>query len=367
MNWSFSIGRILGSEIRVHITFFLLLAWIAISYYRVSGYDAAVNAVAFILSIFLCVIAHEFGHILTARRFGIRTPEIILLPIGGVAKLERMPEKPEQEILVALAGPAVNFVIAAMLILFFGAHFDFTALESVENPKVDFFTKLAMVNVFLAVFNLLPAFPMDGGRVLRAVLAFRYSRLKATNIAASIGQGLAFALGFLGLLGNPILIFIAIFIYLAAASETQSETFDALTKHHNANDTMISNFLSLTPDDTIGDAADALLRTTQHEFPVIDGAGRLLGILTRTKMIECLAKDGTTKKVVEAMDRDIPIVSSGANLADVMKPLRNRQNAAVGVADHTGKLLGYVTLENVAEMVMVESALGQSNRNTAKI
>ena len=363
MNWSFSIGRIAGSEIRIHITFFLLLIWIAVSYYRGGGYDAAVYGVAFILSIFVCVVAHEFGHIFTARRFGIRTPDITLLPIGGVARLERMPEKPEQEILVALAGPAVNFVIAAILLLL-GARFDFTALEAVENPAVGFFTKLAMVNIFLAVFNLLPAFPMDGGRVLRAVLAFKYSRLEATNIAAKMGQVLAFALGFIGLLGNPVLIFIAIFIYLAAAAETQSETLDALSKHHSAKDTMISSFVSLAPHDTIDDATDALLRTTQHEFPVIDQAGRLLGILTRTKIIECLAKNGAGKNIAEAMDRDIPIVSPNASLADVLRPLRNQQNAAVGVADHKGELLGYVTLENVAELLMVETAFDQSESNT---
>ena len=168
MSWSFPIGRLFGSEIRVHVTFLLLLAWIGIAHYQQGGTQAAIQGIAFILALFACVIAHEFGHALTARRYGIRTPDITLLPIGGLARLERMPEKPSQEILVALAGPAVNVVIAAVLILFMNSRFDMEALQRLDNPGLSFIVRLASVNIFLVLFNLIPAFPMDGGRVLRA-------------------------------------------------------------------------------------------------------------------------------------------------------------------------------------------------------
>jgi stage IV sporulation protein FB len=180
MAWSFPIGRLFGSEIRIHVTFFLLLAWIAIAHYQQGGTQAAIEGVAFILALFACVVAHEFGHALAARRYGIRTPDITLLPIGGLARLERMPEKPSEEIIVALAGPAVNVVIAGVLIVIMNARFDMVALQGLDNPALDFMVRLASVNIFLVLFNLIPAFPMDGGRVLRAVLSLWYPRTQAT-------------------------------------------------------------------------------------------------------------------------------------------------------------------------------------------
>ena len=248
MSWSFPIGRLFGSEVRVHVTFFLLLAWIAIAHYQQGGTAAAVNGVLFIIAIFACVVAHEFGHALTARRYGIRTPDITLLPIGGLARLERMPEKPREEIIVALAGPAVNVVIAAVLILFLNAKFDLSALERLDNPGLSFMVRLASVNVFLVLFNLIPAFPMDGGRVLRALLAIWYPRTQATNIAARIGQALAFGFGFIGLMtGNALLIFIAIFVYLAATAEAQSVGLQDVSRHLGVRDGMITRFELLGP------------------------------------------------------------------------------------------------------------------------
>ena len=221
------------------------------------------------------MVAHEFGHALAARRYGIRTPDITLLPIGGLARLERMPEKPGQEIVVALAGPAVNVVIAAVLILIMNTRFDIEALQRLDNPALDFMVRLASVNIFLVLFNLIPAFPMDGGRVLRAVLALWYPRPRATNIAARIGQALAFVFGFVGLIGgNPLLIFIAIFVYLAATAEAQMVGLQDVSRNLGVGDAMITRFETLGPQATIGDAAALLLRTTQHEFPVVDGGGK---------------------------------------------------------------------------------------------
>jgi Zn-dependent protease len=219
MSWSLNIGTIAGTAVRVHITFLLFLGWLFGASYVASGAAAAWSTLIFLLLLFACVLAHEFGHIFTARAFGVSTPDVTLLPIGGVARLERIPEEPWEEFLIAIAGPLVNVVIAFGLVALAGARLSTADLYAMESAHVSLVDRLAAVNLFLAVFNMIPAFPMDGGRVLRALLATRMGYVRATEIAASIGQGVAFALGFIGLFHNPILIFIAIFVYLAASSE----------------------------------------------------------------------------------------------------------------------------------------------------
>ena len=356
MAWSFTIARIFGSEVRIHVTFFLLLLWIGIAHYQQGGMPAAITGVIFILALFACVVAHEFGHALMARRYGIRTPDITLLPIGGLARLERMPEKPLQEIAVALAGPAVNVVIAAVLILVLGASIDADALQALENPTISFLARLATVNVFLVVFNLIPAFPMDGGRVLRAVLAMRYSRVQATQIAARIGQGLAFFFGFLGLMGNPILIFIAIFVYLAATAEAQQTGLQDVARNIGVRDAMITHYEALGPQSTIGDAADALLRTTQHEFPVIDGGGHLRGVLTRNAMIAALSATGPATPVLDAMVTNIPVIGLNSRLEKALQAMQAANAPAIGVVDADQRLVGYISPENIGELMMIRSA-----------
>jgi Zn-dependent protease/CBS domain-containing protein len=357
MSWSFPIARLFGSEIRIHVTFLLLLAWIAISHYQQGGAPAAVQGVVFILALFACVVAHEFGHALAARRYGIRTPDITLLPIGGLARLERMPEKSGQEIVVALAGPAVNVVIFAVLFLIMNARFDMEALQRLDNPTLGFMARIASVNLFLALFNLIPAFPMDGGRVLRAVLALWYPRTQATNIAARIGQALAFVFGFVGLIGgNPLLIFIAIFVYLAATAEAQSVGLQDISRNLGIGDAMITRFETLGPQATIADAAELLLRTTQHEFPVVDGGGRLRGMLTRNAMVQALSKSGPATPVLEAMTANIPTVRAGSRLEPALQLMQGGGAGAVGVADADGRLVGYITPENIGELMMVQTA-----------
>ncbi len=359
MAWSFPIARLFGSEIRVHITFFLLLLWIGIAHYQIGGLAAAISGLAFILALFACVVAHEFGHALAARRYGIRTPDITLLPIGGLARLERMPEKPRQEIIVALAGPAVNVVIAVVLIGLFGTQTDVDALASLEDPQQGFFARLAAVNIFLVVFNMIPAFPMDGGRVLRAVLAMSRSRARATRIAARIGQGFAFFLGFVGLMGNPVLIFIAIFVYLAASAEAQVTQMQEVTRNAGVRDGMISRYETLGPQSVIGDAARALLQTTQHEFPVIDGGGHMRGLLTRNAMIGALAKSGADTPVLDVMISEIPTVAPHERLDSALTLMQKSGAPAVGVVDGGGRLIGYITPENIGEMVMIDTATEQ--------
>src|SRR5688572_5738474 len=225
MSWRWRIGEWFGIVVYMHVTFLLLLGWVAlISFNAGQGLVGALGGILFILLVFACVVLHEFGHALTARRYGIQTRDITLLPIGGVARLEKMPEDPRHELTVALAGPAVNVAIAAAIYAALGLFRGFPVPIAADLTQGDFAARLLSVNVFLAVFNLLPAFPMDGGRVLRALLATRINRRRATQIAANVGQVMAILLGAIGLfvVGNPFLVFIAIFIYLGAQGEAQT-------------------------------------------------------------------------------------------------------------------------------------------------
>jgi stage IV sporulation protein FB len=309
------------------------------------------------LLLFACVLAHEFGHIFMARRFGVPTPDVTLLPIGGVARLERIPEKPSEELLVALAGPAVNVVIAVALVVFFGADLSAGNLAAVERAQVSMIDRLAAVNLFLVLFNMIPAFPMDGGRVLRALLAIRLGHVRATEIAASIGQVVAFGLGFLGLFGNPLLIFIAIFVYLAASSEAQLVAMRAMSRDVPVSAAMITQFAKLAPEAHIDDAVDTLLRTSQSEFPVVDAAGRLVGVLSRADMIRALKQLGPDARVADAMSTEVPTISHRACLEEAVRLLQEKQAPAVGVLDASGRLVGLITSETIGEMLMVRDAM----------
>ena len=313
---------------------------------------------AFIIALFACVVAHEFGHALAARRYGIRTPDITLLPIGGLARLERMPEKPGQEIVVALAGPAVNVVIAAALILIMNTRFDFEALQRLDNPSLSFMVRLASVNIFLVLFNLIPAFPMDGGRVLRAVLALWYPRPQATNIAARIGQALAFVFGFVGLMGgNPLLIFIAIFVYLAATAEAQMVGLQDVSRNLGVSDAMITRFEALGPQATIGDAAALLLQ---------NDAARVPDRRRRRKAARLHHPQRDDRRALEVRRRHVRDRGDDRRSADgaddsaarerAEAACRSRSAPAVGVVDRDGKLVGYVTSENIGELMMVKDA-----------
>jgi Zn-dependent protease len=230
MRSSLKIATVFGIQVRIHVTFLLFLAWIWISYYQLAGFSGAMQGVLFILALFTCVLLHEFGHAFAAREFGIKTPDITLLPIGGVARLSRIPDKPWQELVVAIAGPLVNVIIAAVLLSVISGTTELLQIDRLENPRIELLGKLAAINVMLVIFNMIPAFPMDGGRVLRALLAMAMPYMRATQIAAWIGQGLALLFAFFGILsylgitffgvrGSPFLIFIAFFIFVGAQQE----------------------------------------------------------------------------------------------------------------------------------------------------
>jgi len=366
MDWSFKLFDVAGTAVRVHFTFFLLLAWIGAVNWARGGPAGAVDGIVFILLLFACVLLHEFGHIVAARRYGIRTPDVTVLPIGGVASLERMPDKPSQEIVVALAGPAVNLVIALVLVVVLGARFDLTQVAQLEQAQSTLTGRLAAANVALLVFNLIPAFPMDGGRVLRALLATGLGYTRATRVAASIGQGLAVVLAIVGLMGNPLLVLIAVFIFLAASGEAGYVQMRDYTRGYLASHAMITNFQTLGPQSTADDAAQLLLRTTQKEFPVVDGAGVMRGMLTHEALISALRSTGGATPVLDIMTRDVPTVPESGCLDAVFKLMQQRGGARlVGVVDPNNRLIGYITAENLAELVMIRQAREPSQRQPA--
>ncbi|MFN3892489.1 MAG: site-2 protease family protein [Beijerinckiaceae bacterium] len=360
MPWSFTLGTIAGTAVRIHVTFLLLLAWIGFAAFQSGGSQAAVSGVAFIVLLFACVLAHEFGHITMARRFGIATPDVTLLPIGGVAALERLPEKPREQLLVALAGPAVNVVIAAVLLLWLTVTADPETLEQgisrVQDPNVSLVARLAAANIVLFVFNLIPAFPMDGGRVLNAVLSMRMDKTRAIEISARIGQIMAFVFGFLGLAnGNPLLVFVAIFVYMAAASEVQSNSLEAMTSTLDVADAMETRFAVVPVDASIGDAVNILLATGQHEFPVVDAFRKPVGLLTRDALIEALRASGEGAPITEALKEAPPSVRRRDKLDHGVREMSRLNAPAISVVDEDGAVVGLLTMQNVGEMLTIRS------------
>ena len=357
MSWSLNIGKVAGTVVRVHITFLLFLAWIFAASYASGGAATAWDSLVFMVLLFLCVLLHEFGHIFTARAFGVPTPYVTLLPIGGVAQLERIPEEPWEEFLIAIAGPLVNVAITLLLVFVAGAELQPSAAAAVDNLKIPLVDRLAAVNLFLALFNLIPAFPMDGGRVLRALLASRFGYVRATELAASIGQFVAFALGFIGLMANPILIFIAIFVYLAASSEAHMVALRAASRGVPVSYAMMTQFATLSPEAHIDEAVQTLLQTSQGEYPVVDSTGKPIGILGRGDLIRAIKTRGADARVADAMIAEMPTISHRATLEQAFKLLQQKSAPAVGVTDAAGKLVGFVTSETIAEMMMLQEAL----------
>jgi Zn-dependent protease/predicted transcriptional regulator len=353
MGWSLTIGRIAGTDIRLHFTFLLFLIWIGVTDYLMRGAAAALDTVVFILLVFLCVTLHEFGHIAMARRFGIKTPQVVLSPIGGIASLERMPEKPKQELLVAIAGPLVNVVIALLLMAGFGI-----GLTGIDGSGFDTATlaeRLLVVNVVLVLFNMVPAFPMDGGRVLRALLAMNMGMPKATALAARIGQGFAFLFVLLGLFYNPILVLAGVFIYFAAASEEQTAAFTGFASRLKVRDAMEPSPVLLSAEEPLSNAVDALLSSPQKEFPVVDEDGRVAGLLDRDAMIIGLRDQGAMAAVGTVMRASEPLFADQP-LVEAFTHMRKGGGKAAVVLDAEGKVAGILTNDNIAEMMMVENA-----------
>ncbi|UCF18565.1 MAG: site-2 protease family protein [Gemmatimonadota bacterium] len=359
MKWSWKLGEFAGIGVYMHATFLLLLAWVGVTHWIAEqSPEAVLFGIGFILAIFLCVVLHEFGHALTARRYGIRTRDITLLPIGGVARLERMPDKPIQELWVALAGPAVNVVIAVLLLLAILAVGGFQPVDSLSMISGPILERLLIVNVILVVFNMIPAFPMDGGRVLRALLALRLDYTRATQVAAGLGQAIALLFGFLGLFANPLLLFIAFFVWIGAAQESSMAQMRSSLGGIPVSHAMLTDFRSLSPRDPLARAIELILAGSQQDFPVVE-EGRIVGVLTRGDLLSAVARSGQSAIVADVMRRDIQVVDALEMLETAFNRLQRGDCRTLPVMQE-GRLVGLLTSENIGEFLMIRSALGRA-------
>ncbi|MDR3634097.1 MAG: site-2 protease family protein [Isosphaeraceae bacterium] len=356
MSWSWKLGRIAGIPIYVHWTFLILIAWVVMGH-ALQGHTVAttIEGVGFVLSIFGCVVLHELGHALAARRYGVPTADITLLPIGGVARLQRIPEKPAEELVVAIAGPLVNVAIVVLLFVL-GVRPVVNLADPNHLISAGFLPKLMEVNLFLFLFNLLPAFPMDGGRILRALLAMWIPYARATRLAASIGQLMAIGFGLLGMMGGaPMLLLIALFVWIGAEGEAAQVEERLALKNVSVRDAMLTEFHTLSPHDTLGHAAELLVAGTQHDFPVRDD-GHIAGLLTRSDLMTGLSRGGRDARVGDFVSASVNPVEADSPLVPAVALLRQAGSPCLQVVEH-GRTVGLLTLENVGEFLMVRTAL----------
>lgn len=358
MKWAWKIGEFSGIGVYIHATFLLIIAWVVLIYWR-QGHDlvATVSGIVFVLTIFGCVVLHEFGHALTAKKYGIKTRDITLLPIGGVARLERMPDDPIQELWVALAGPAVNVVIAAVLYSWIQITGGLEPIGELSITGGSFVERLMLVNIFLVVFNMIPAFPMDGGRVLRALLALRMDYTRATQIAATIGQGMALLFGFIGLFTNPFLIFIALFVWIGAAQEASMTKIKSALGGIPVTQAMLSDYKTVAPGDTLERLVDLTMAGSQQDFPVVEGVS-LVGMVTHGDLVKALSDRGAQAKVSDVMRREFPVVDPSEMLEIAFLRLQTSDCHTLAVLQG-GRLAGLLTMENVGEFMRIQAAISK--------
>jgi Zn-dependent protease/CBS domain-containing protein len=363
MKWSIRVGRISGIDLYVHATFLILVAWLAGSeYFAHRNLASTLNAVGFILLLFAIIVLHELGHALAARKYSIATRDITLLPIGGVARLEKMPDNPREELVVAIAGPLVNFVIAGGLLLGIAISTgpNFAVNASYEGGGM--IARLLVLNLWLAFFNLLPAFPMDGGRVLRALLAMRLSRERATEIAVTVGHAMALIFGAVGLWGiqgvtgsNPFLIFIALFIWIGADGELQQVRMHAFLQGIPVSQVMARDFETIQADLTLGELAKRLVPGFQSDYPVVED-GRLVGFVGLDDVVKGISEAGPDAKVRQFARSDFETAEPRETIEEVVGDLQPGRNSLVAVMD-AGQLIGIVTPSNIVEHMMIRSAM----------
>jgi len=356
MKGSIKVGNIKGIGVFIHWTFSLIILFILYKNYR-AGHNAEqmMWSVLFILSIFGTVFLHELGHALAALRFGVKTKDITILPIGGMARLERIPEKPFEEFVVAIAGPAVNVGLA----LITGAFIKFPASEQLVDilqggvNAENFFIQFFIVNIWLAVFNLIPAFPMDGGRILRSLLAVKLPRHVATKIAARVGQVLAIGFIFIGINSNPFLIFIGIFIILGAHGEAEMVKTAFMLKDVFARDLVMRDFARIDMRDTVGKALEMLLNSQNKNFLVLDHQ-KPVGTLSRDELIQALAGGSEKTLIKDVMNTDLAKVQSTDPVEKAYTAMQTTRIPMVIVYEGN-QLMGVMDMDNVLEYIMIKN------------
>lgn len=356
MKGSFKLGNIAGIGIFIHWTFSLLIAYIIFSNYR-AGHNAGqiVWSVIFILSIFITVFLHELGHALAAKRYNVKTKDITILPIGGLARLESIPEKPKEELIVAIAGPAVNIALALITGLFItipGVK-DLTIQLTGGVNQSNFFLNFFIVNIWLAVFNLIPAFPMDGGRVLRALLAMKFQRHIATNIAARIGQLLAVGFVFLGFFSTPFLVFIGLFIFLGAQAEATYTQAKSMLAGYKVKDALMKEYKAIAGHETIKTAVQLLLNGQCKNFLVMEN-DQPVGTLNRDEIIKALSEKGENEIIFNVMNRNLTFLDANSSLENAYQQMH--QHSTLMPVMENNQLIGTLDTENILELIMVKDA-----------
>lgn len=381
MGGSLKIARIWGIELQIHWSFLLILVYGAFIYSGAAN-DPIVGAlygIAVILLLFLCVSLHEFGHALTAKYFHVNVPYITLLPIGGVAQLERMPRRPWHEFLIAIAGPAVNFVLALILlpvaIFLTGVAMREGELRGVtdifgwvlmrmQQPGLgNLILYLTMTNVLLGVFNLLPAFPMDGGRVLRALLALTLPYVRATRIAVIVGRGMAILFALLGIAQfNIFLLLIAFFVYVGGRGELEAVESRHVLKDLYARQALNQNARQIYTSERLDKAVELIMTTYQADFPVFDLSNNFVGVITRARLVVALRSGTNDQRVSDIMipAREVPVVTPDTNLADIWDRMMEERSQVVAVKE-AGRFLGLITLADISEVIQVMGAAQEGN------
>lgn len=352
MKWSFKIGSVFSIPIKVHVTFLLLLVFVA-----VVGGDLHQSAygVLFVILVFVCVVIHELSHSLVAIRFGHQVRSIILLPIGGMAQMDEIPEDPKQEILISIAGPLASVAIAGILfavLLAMKTPIEFWSGESFYDGNL--LLNLFWINLILAAFNIIPAFPMDGGRVLRGILGMFMEHMKATRIAVFVGQMLAIVLFFTGILYNWWLALIAVFIYIGAEGEERIWAMRTALADAPVKEVMLTDFVSFSPSTTLREASEAFLHSLQGNFPVLFG-GTLMGMLTRDAIIQGIAEGREADRVADVMNREFDTTTENTKLVTLYKQMSEKGITMMPVM-RKDTLIGIVTMEQIGRYHMLSAA-----------
>jgi Zn-dependent protease/CBS domain-containing protein len=348
---SVSAVTLFGVPVRFHFTFVILLIFLVVV--GLQGRQSALADVLFVGGLFASVLLHELGHAVVARRYGVRTLEIVMFPIGGVARLEKTP-RAREELWIAAAGPAVNFVIAAVILsaAAFSRGLKIEGVGILAQPTdSNLLERIALGNLILALFNLLPAFPMDGGRILRSLLALRRPEEEATRIASRAGRLLAIVMGLYGLISmHFMLVFIAFFVYLGAAQEGEAAVGRSLTQGLPVRAAMVTRYHTLSHGETIGDAARLMLESTQQDFPVLHGE-QVIGLLDRHRLLKAMASEGSSAYIAGVMNREFIRLEPGMDLAEALPSLAEAGPCALVMEGE--RLVGLLTRENISEFLLL--------------
>lgn len=366
MKWSFRLINVAGIPIRIHMTFFLILLLGAFQWGSMTGtLNGAVFGIALMVLLFVCVTFHELGHSLIARIFGIPVRQIVLLPLGGIAQITKNPDKPWQDLLIAIAGPLVNVFIAILLLAALGfstapqmltAHGLLPNEMSNKPSLTTLLSWLLMANVSLAVFNLIPAFPLDGGRVFRALIAMFTGYPQATRIAGAFGQLIAIVLGIYGVLNSQFLLtLIAVFIFFGAGQETAEAEAKTVLNTLRVGDAYNKHALTLVVGDRVSRAVDYILTSYQPDFAVLQGSN-IIGIVTRNDVLEALATHVDDTFVTDVMDREFLKIEAGQSLDETRRTMVE-QGTRIAAVFNGANYLGLISMEDIAEAFKVQAFL----------